>query len=73
MRIVRPFVLSLAVGLLIGVLYAALHVASPAPPPIALVGLLGMVVGERAVQSLRAIVRSRRTPSRKENAASDLE
>jgi len=32
---------------LVGVIYALLHVRSPAPPIIALVGLLGMVLGEQ--------------------------
>ncbi|MCU9955246.1 XapX domain-containing protein [Burkholderia sp. BKH01] len=34
-------------------LYALLHVRSPAPPLVALVGLLGMVIGERAIALLR--------------------
>ena len=32
-----------------GVIYALLQVRSPAPPVVALVGLLGMLVGEQAV------------------------
>ncbi|HDR9486282.1 TPA: DUF1427 family protein [Burkholderia aenigmatica] len=46
------YVISLAVGLGVGVLYALLHVRSPAPPLVALVGLLGMVIGERAIALL---------------------
>ena len=38
--------LSLVVGLGVGVLYGLLRVKSPAPPIIALLGLLGMVLGE---------------------------
>ncbi|MGC5704031.1 DUF1427 family protein [Pseudomonas sp. NFXW11] len=41
------YLMSLAVGLLAGLLYGALQVRSPAPPAIALVGLLGMLGGER--------------------------
>jgi XapX domain-containing protein len=41
--------LSLVVGLGVGVLYGLLRVKSPAPPIIALLGLLGMVLGEHLV------------------------
>ena len=41
------YVLSLGLGLLVGVAYALLGVRSPAPPIVALVGLLGMVAGEQ--------------------------
>ena len=39
--------LSFVVGLGVGVLYALVRVKSPAPPIIALLGLLGMVIGEQ--------------------------
>ena len=39
--------LSLVVGLGVGVLYGLIRVKSPAPPIVALVGLLGMVLGEQ--------------------------
>ncbi|MEM9629043.1 MAG: DUF1427 family protein [Pseudomonadota bacterium] len=42
----KPYIISLAIGLLVGVLYALLNTRSPAPPIIALLGLLGMLVGE---------------------------
>jgi XapX domain-containing protein len=38
---------SFVVGLGVGVLYGLLRVKSPAPPIIALLGLLGMVLGEQ--------------------------
>jgi XapX domain-containing protein len=38
--------LSFAVGLGVGVLYGLIRVKSPAPPIVALLGLLGMVLGE---------------------------
>lgn len=44
----KMYLLSLGVGLLVGVLYYVLNVRSPAPPIVALVGLLGMVVGENS-------------------------
>ena len=37
--------LSLGAGMVIGLFYALLKVRSPAPPAIALVGLLGMLIG----------------------------
>ena len=45
----KPYLLSLGAGLLIGILYSVLHVRSPAPPVIALVGLLGILAGEQIV------------------------
>jgi XapX domain-containing protein len=39
--------ISFSVGLLVGVLYGVIRVKSPAPPIIALLGLLGMVLGEQ--------------------------
>jgi len=39
--------ISFVVGLGVGVLYGLLRVKSPAPPIIALLGLLGMVIGEQ--------------------------
>ena len=45
----KAYIVSLAVGLLVGVLYGLLNVRSPAPPAIALLGLLGMLVGEQIV------------------------
>ncbi|MEQ4452281.1 DUF1427 family protein [Kosakonia sp. YIM B13605] len=44
--------ISFAAGVLIGVMYALLKVRSPAPPAIALVGLLGMLMGEQLVSAL---------------------
>ena len=43
----RAYVLSGLVGMAVGVLYGALGVRSPAPPVVALVGLLGMLGGEQ--------------------------
>lgn len=44
-----PYLVSLAIGLGVGVLYGLLGARSPAPPIIALLGLLGMLAGEAAV------------------------
>lgn len=43
----KPYLVSLAVGALVGVIYALFQVRSPAPPVIALVGLLGILLGEQ--------------------------
>lgn len=45
----KPYVISLLAGMLAGVIYALLQVHSPAPPVIALLGLLGMLIGEQLV------------------------
>jgi XapX domain-containing protein len=42
------YLVSLLMGLAVGVVYGLVQVRSPAPPLIALLGLLGMVVGEQA-------------------------
>ena len=43
------YLLSLLVGLAFGIGYALLGIKSPAPPIVALFGLLGMVTGEHGV------------------------
>jgi len=54
----KMYVVSLAVGLLVGVIYGVLNVRSPAPPVIALVGLLGILVGEQLVPLAKRLVSS---------------
>ena len=43
----KGLLLSFVVGLGVGIVYGLIRVKSPAPPIIALVGLLGMVLGEQ--------------------------
>ena len=43
----KVLLVSFGVGLFVGVLYGLIRVKSPAPPIVALVGLLGMVLGEQ--------------------------
>ena len=45
----KLYVLSLGAGLLVGIVYSLLNVRSPAPPLVALVGLLGILVGEQVI------------------------
>lgn len=49
----KIYLLSLAFGLLVGVNYGVLNVRSPAPPIIALIGLLGILLGEQIPPLLR--------------------
>jgi XapX domain-containing protein len=49
----KPYLVSLGAGLLVGVIYSAIKVRSPAPPLVALIGLLGMVIGVQAIPALR--------------------
>jgi XapX domain-containing protein len=44
----KGLLISFVVGLLVGVVYGVIRVKSPAPPIVALLGLLGMVLGEQA-------------------------
>ena len=53
----KAYLLSFAVGLLVGLLYALVRVKSPAPPLVALVGLLGMVLGEEAYAWVKSLIR----------------
>jgi XapX domain-containing protein len=53
---VKPYLISIAVGLLVGLIYSLLGVRSPAPPAIALLGLLGMLLGEQIVPIAKRIV-----------------
>lgn len=43
----KNLLISFAVGALVGLMYGLIKVKSPAPPIIALLGLLGMVLGEQ--------------------------
>lgn len=52
----KPYLLSLGAGLLIGAIYSLLGVRSPAPPIIALVGLLGILAGEQIVPIARRAI-----------------
>ena len=52
----KMYALSLGVGVLVGVLYYLLNVKSPAPPFVALVGLLGIGVGEKLIPLLKTLM-----------------
>ena len=45
----KLYLISLGAGVLVGLIYSLLGVRSPAPPLVALVGLLGILVGEQVI------------------------
>ena len=45
----KIYLISAGAGILVGVIYSLLNVRSPAPPLVALVGLLGILIGEQAI------------------------
>lgn len=45
----KTYLVSAAVGLLVGIIYGLMNVRSPAPPVVALIGLLGILAGEQVV------------------------
>jgi len=59
----KTYLVSLALGLLVGVIYALFNVRSPAPPVIALVGLLGILVGEQIPPLIKQTLKVEKTVS----------
>ena len=59
----KLYLISLAAGVLVGVVYALLGVRSPAPPVVALVGLAGILIGEQAVPLAKEFLAGRQTLS----------
>lgn len=60
MASVKTYLISLAAGVLVGLVYGLLNVRSPAPPVIALVGLLGILLGEQIVPLTRQVWQAKR-------------
>lgn len=52
----KLYLLSLGAGLLVGIVYSLLNVRSPAPPVVALVGLLGILVGEQIIPFAKTLI-----------------
>ncbi|KUY83416.1 XapX domain-containing protein [Burkholderia sp. RF4-BP95] len=52
----KPYTASLFAGMLAGIVYALIGVQSPAPPTVALIGLLGILVGEQILPVARRMV-----------------
>lgn len=53
----KMYLLSLVVGVFVGILYYLLDVKSPAPPLVALLGLLGMVIGEQFIPAIKILIK----------------
>jgi XapX domain-containing protein len=53
----KDYLCSFAIGCAVDLLYATLRTKSPAPPLIALVGLLGMLLGEGGCAWLKTVIR----------------
>lgn len=49
----KMYLISLGAGIFVGIIYALMQVRSPAPPAIALIGLLGMLIGEQVVPPIK--------------------
>ena len=52
----KVYLVSFGAGLLVGVVYSLLDVRSPAPPVIALIGLLGILLGEQIIPVGRQMI-----------------
>lgn len=65
----KSYLLSFAAGLLVGCIYSLIKIRSPAPPLIALIGLLGIVLGEQGPPLVKQIFFKEST---KTSQASDL-
>jgi XapX domain-containing protein len=52
----RMYVVAFAAGSLVGVIYGLIDVRSPAPPVVALVGLLGILAGEQVVPFAKRLI-----------------
>ncbi|MQX38710.1 DUF1427 family protein [Sinorhizobium meliloti] len=68
----KVYLLSLSVGVLVGAIYALLGVRSPAPPIVALVGLLGILVGEQLAPLAASLWKREISSSRTEYVVSHM-
>jgi len=53
----KAYLAAAGVGLLVGIVYALFSVRSPAPPVVALVGLLAILVGEQIPPLVRQVLK----------------
>ena len=56
----KAYLFSFLVGCVAGVVYAAVHVRSPAPPVVALIDLLGMLAGENRYPLVTSFLTTKR-------------
>jgi len=59
----KIYVISLAAGVLVGVIYGLLQVRSPAPPLVALIGLLGILCGEQIPPLVKNVLHRQAAPT----------
>jgi XapX domain-containing protein len=59
---VKVYLIGLAMGIAVGIFYGLMHVRSPAPPIVALLGLLGILIGEQVPPVVRHFLAD--TPAR---------
>lgn len=59
----KIYLISLGAGILVGLIYSLLHVRSPAPPVVALVGLAGILLGEQVIPLAQHMVAGSRFAS----------
>ncbi|ALD93019.1 hypothetical protein CR3_3833 [Cupriavidus gilardii CR3] len=52
----KIYLVSLGAGILVGIIYALMQVRSPAPPAVALIGLLGMLIGEQLIPPVKRML-----------------
>ena len=52
----RLYFVSLGAGMLVGVIYSLINVRSPAPPVVALVGLVGILAGEQVIPVVKQLL-----------------
>lgn len=52
----KVYLFSLGAGILVGMVYYLLGVRSPAPPVVALVGLLGILLGEQVIPVAKKMI-----------------
>ena|ERR1700760_549339 len=52
----KVYLLSAGAGILVGVIYSLLNVRSPAPPLVALLGLLGILIGEQVIPVAKQLI-----------------
>jgi XapX domain-containing protein len=52
----KSYFISLAIGIFVGAIYGFIRVRSPAPPLIALIGLLGMLAGEQVPLLIKQVL-----------------
>ncbi len=52
----KIYLVSFGAGLLVGVVYSLFNVRSPAPPVVALIGLLGILLGEQIIPVGRQMI-----------------